>query len=164
MKPYRLTCELLAPLPLRQVFPAFEDARNLARITPKWMNFEVETPGRIEMGEGAKIDYAIRWLGLPMKWRTLITHYQPPHRFIDEQLKGPYTLWRHRHTFTETVEGTLVADQVDYQLPFGVLGRMAHAAIVKRQLLEIFRYRQSKMPELLGVPCRETKAPAITES
>lgn len=164
MSTYCLNCELLAQLPLRQVFPVFEDARNLARITPAWMSFEVKTPGRIEMRKGVEIDYTIRWLGLPMKWRTLITGYQPPHMFSDEQLKGPYVLWRHRHTFVETPEGTLVADQVEYALPMGVLGRIAHAVMVKRQLLEIFRYRQSKMPELLGAPCREIKPPTITES
>ncbi len=157
---YQLTCTLLAPLPVGDVFRVFENAGNLARITPPWLNFRVLTPN-IDMRPGAEIDYIIRWLGLPMRWKTVITEYAPPKFFVDMQARGPYTLWHHRHEFTETPEGTLVADCVDYKLPLGALGRMAHGVIVGRQLLEIFRYRQKAMPELLGVKCEEVKEPAI---
>ena len=142
------------------MFRVFEDARNLAKITPPWLNFEVTT-AQIEMRKGAEIDYVIRWQGLPMKWKTLIVDYNPPDSFVDLQMRGPYKLWHHRHTFTESAEGTIVGDCVDYSLPLGPLGRIAHAVMVKRQLLEIFRFRQEAMPKLLGVPCRSLGDPEI---
>jgi ligand-binding SRPBCC domain-containing protein len=158
---YRLTCKLLAPLSVEDAFRAFEDPRNLARITPPWLSFGVTTAGDIDMHPGAEIDYTIRWLGVPMKWRTLITEYDAPSLFVDEQLRGPYALWRHRHTFEQTREGTIVADAIDYRLPLGPLGEIAHAAGVRRQLLGIFNYRQRAMTDLLGVPCRTIESPAI---
>src|SRR5271165_1139918 len=97
---FELKCEMEAPLPLEVVFKFFENPRNLARITPRNLNFKVTT-NEIEMRTGALIDYEIHWLGLPMKWRTLISDYQPPHGFQDEQLRGPYKLWRHSHGFKE---------------------------------------------------------------
>lgn len=93
-----------APAPLPEVFQFFENLRNLARITPPELAFQVTTPGEIAMRKGAQIDYTIRWMGLPMKWRTLITDYAQPMSFVDEQARGPYTLWHHRHEFRE-VEG-----------------------------------------------------------
>lgn len=142
------------------MFRVFEDAHNLARITPPWLNFRILT-GRIDMRPGAEIDYVIRMNGLPMKWKTLITEYEPPSYFVDLQMKGPYSLWHHRHDFVETPDGTIVADTVDYSLPFGPLGHLAQALMVRRQLLEIFDYRQNAMPELLGVKCRRIGDPEI---
>ena len=95
------------------------------------------------MRKGAEIDYVIRWQGLPMKWRTLITEYNPPMRFVDEQARGPYALWHHEHTFEETAEGVEIR---------GPLGAIAHAVMVKRQLLEIFRFRQGAIAKILDVP------------
>lgn len=158
---YRLRCTLLAPLGAREVFKVFEDARNLARITPPWLNFQVLT-GAVAMRPGAEIDYVIRWLGLPMRWKTLITAYEPPRFFEDRQLEGPYALWHHRHDFFETPAGTVVSDCVDYKLPLGPLGRIAHAVTVRRQLLQIFRFRQAAMPELLGVECKPLEDPHVT--
>ncbi len=114
------------------------------------------------MSRGAEIDYVIRMVGVPLKWRTQIVDYEPPHRFIDLQLSGPYSLWHHRHDFTETAEGTIVSDCVSYRLPLGPLGRLAHRVMVRRQLLQIFRHRQATMPELLGVSCRSLVDPVIT--
>jgi len=153
---YRLQCSMTAPLLLAEVFRFFEDARNLGRITPPWLNFQILDPEGIEMRPGAEIDYLIRWQGLPMKWRTIITQYDPPHSFVDEQLRGPYSLWHHEHTFEETAGGVVIRDQVDYRLPLGPLGRIAHAVMVKNQLLEIFRFRQGAIAQILvqitGVP------------
>jgi ligand-binding SRPBCC domain-containing protein len=101
------------------------------------------------MRAGAEIDYTIRWFGLPLKWKTRIVEYEPPNRFIDEQMRGPYRLWRHRHTFRETAAGTVIADSVDYRLPFGAPGVAAHALIVRRQLIAIFRFRQRAIAKLL---------------
>jgi ligand-binding SRPBCC domain-containing protein len=149
---YRLECSMTAPVPLAEAFRFFEDARNLERITPKWLNFRILNPDSIRMRAGAEIDYVIRWMGVPMKWRTCIKEYDPPRKFVDEQAKGPYTLWHHEHFFEETADGVVIRDKVDYQLPLGVLGQIAHAVMVKAQLLEIFRYRQKTIAQILARP------------
>ena len=158
---YTLRCETLAPLPIGGVFRVFEDPYNLARLTPPWLHFRLTSKERVEMRKGAEIDYVIRWLGVPMRWRTVIAEYDPPHLFVDEQVRGPYPLWRHRHTFETAAEGTLVRDRVDYALPFGVLGRAAHAMLVGAQLRRIFAYRQAKLDELFGVKSRRLLDPLI---
>jgi len=148
---YRLTCSMTAPVPPERAFSIFENPYNLARITPDWLNFRVLTPD-LTMRPGAEIDYSIKWLGLPLRWKTLITAYDPPHGFVDQQARGPYLLWRHTHTFHRTAAGTEIRDQVDYRLPLGILGRAAHAIVVKRQLLGIFRFRQRAIAAMLAVP------------
>jgi ligand-binding SRPBCC domain-containing protein len=149
MRSYLLRCELKTTTPLADVFRVFENPYNLAVITPPWLNFQILDKG-LEMRQGLEINYRIRWMGLPMRWQTIITDYQPPFRFVDFQSKGPYVLWHHTHLFQPTNDGVVVADQVRYVLPLGPLGMLAHAIIVKRQLLEIFRYRQRKIGEMLG--------------
>ena len=114
------------------------------------------------MRKGAEIDYIIKWLGIPIHWKTIIEDYQPPVLFIDRQEKGPYLLWRHRHTFEETPEGTKVADRVNYQLPLGPLGAIAHAVMVKRQLLELFNFRQTEVGKIFGGRTRTTIKPYVT--
>jgi len=143
---------MTAPMPVAQVFEFFEDPRNLARITPPQLSFRVTSEGAIEMREGAMIDYTIRWLGLPMRWRTLITSYRPPKFFVDEQIRGPYRLWRHRHDFREVDGNTIIDDRVEYQLPMGILGRIANRLVVARQLKGIFAYRQRAIAAILDVP------------
>jgi ligand-binding SRPBCC domain-containing protein len=113
------------------------------------------------MAPGLNISYTIRWLGLPMRWTSVIAEYDPPRCFIDEQVHGPYRYWRHQHRFQSDGAGTLISDIVDYALPFGPLGRLAHAAVVKSQLLAIFNFRQQAVAELLGVPCTAAEAPTI---
>lgn len=152
---------MLVEQSVEDIFRIFEDPYNLAKITPPWLNFQVTSREHVQMREGAEIDYVIRWLGLPMRWKTIIQAYDPPYLFIDEQAKGPYTLWRHHHTFRETSEGTLVGDHVDYLLPFGPLGQLAHALLVRWQLLAIFRYRQRALAHLLKGKTRQTLAPVI---
>jgi len=149
---YELRCEMEAPAGLEEVFKFFEDPRNLARITPPSLNFKVKTAGKIEMRKGAEIQYTIRWLGLPMRWKTLISDYAPPRFFVDEQLSGPYKLWRHRHDFKVENGRTVISDRVEYELPMGILGRMAHAFMVGRQLRGIFAYRQRAIAGILAVP------------
>jgi len=143
MRVYTLKREQLIRKPIEEVFSFFENAGNLARITPSNLRFNILTPFPIEMKAGTLIDYTIRVLGIGVHWRTLITHYNPPHSFTDEQLKGPYALWHHRHEFFSSSEGTLIRDTVNYALPFGVLGSLVHAIIVKRQLWNIFDHRSS---------------------
>lgn len=138
------------PRGIEETFRVFEDPHNLARITPPWLNFRV-LDGQLEMRKGLEINYTIRWLGLPMRWRTLITSYDPPDRFVDLQARGPYLLWHHLHRFVPAPDGgTVVSDEVTYVLPMGPLGRLAHALMVKQQLLGIFRYRQEALAEMLG--------------
>jgi len=138
------------PTPLDKVFPFFAEPANLGELTPPRMRFEILTPPPLVMKEGALIDYRIALGPLPMRWRTLITRYDPPHGFTDEQLRGPYDLWHHRHDFREKDGGTEIRDTVTYRLPFGPLGSLAHALAVKRQLAEIFAYRQKRVAELFG--------------
>lgn len=149
MKIYRLECSMSVPVSLREAFAFFEDPRNLARITPPWLNFQIVAPERIHMRKGAEIDYQIRWLGLPMKWKTVIAEYEPPFFFVDEQASGPYAYWHHRHDFKPTEFGALVSDCVDYALPFGPLGRLAHRVAVRRQLQGIFDYRQQALSRII---------------
>src|SRR5437660_6838589 len=112
---FQLRCRLLAPLSIGDTFRAFQDPRNLSRITPPHLGFQIVSNGSIEMRRGAEIDYTIRWLGLPLRWKTLITAYDPPHSFVDQQVRGPYSLWQHSHRFEETPEGTVVSDRVNYR-------------------------------------------------
>jgi ligand-binding SRPBCC domain-containing protein len=134
-----------------EVFEFFADAANLEKMTPSQLGFTILTPQPIEMKKGALIDYKIKLYGVPMKWKTVIDEYEPEDRFIDVQLKGPYAVWRHTHTFVDAQGGgTDLGDRVVYELPFGPLGRLVHAAFVKRQLAQIFDYRQGVMRELFG--------------
>ena len=126
---------------------------------PVGLNFRVLTP-KLEMRRGAEIDYTIRWLGLPLRRKTLIAACDPPRQFVDRQARGPFLLWRHTHTSRETAAGTEVRDQVDYPLPLRLLGRVAHALAVKRQLLGIFRCRQHRIAAILAVPCIVCGEPA----
>jgi ligand-binding SRPBCC domain-containing protein len=158
---YELRCSLHASLPLQRTFEAFEEPRNLARITPPWLRFQIRVEDRLEMRKGLEIDYRIRWIGLPLRWRSLISAYEPPFMFVDEQVVGPYTYWHHLHEFRPAGGGTLVTDRVRYSLPLGPLGRVAHEVAVKRQLLAIFQFRQRAITELLGVECSTIVAPEI---
>ena len=161
MHTYHLRCEMLAQSSLQDTFAVFEDPYNLAKITPPSLGFEVISPRRVEMRKGAEIDYRIRWLGLPMHWKTIILEYEPPFFFVDDQAKGPYALWRHRHTFEPATDGTKVGDHVEYALPLGPLGSLAHALTVRKQLLGIFNYRQDSLRKLLGPDTIQTIRPHI---
>ena len=149
MRKYELRSQVLVPRSLQETFSFFEDPTNLARITPRWLAFQLVTP-RPRMEQRAQIDYRIRWCGIGLRWRSLIVEYEPPFFFIDKQIKGPFRFWEHAHRFHPTEEGTLVEDEVVYELPFGLLGRLVHWALVRRQLESIFCYRQAKLRELLG--------------
>jgi ligand-binding SRPBCC domain-containing protein len=127
--------------PLPEVFAFFSKPENLEVLTPKTLGFRILTPSPVNMKEGAVIDYTIAVAGFPVRWTTLISSYEPQHRFVDLQLKGPYSFWHHTHTFTETENGTLIDDEVRYSMPYGALGVVAHALFVKRQLRTIFARR-----------------------
>jgi ligand-binding SRPBCC domain-containing protein len=138
----------LVPLPIERVFAFFSEAANLARITPPGLGFRILTPGPLVMGEGTQIEYAIRVFGLPLRWKSLIRDWDPPRRFVDEQLVGPYKRWVHTHDFRATAEGTTMEDRVEYELRLGPAGELAHP-LVRRQLDAIFRYRAEAIRRIL---------------
>ena len=141
MHVYTLRTTMRLPVPRREVFAFFADAANLALITPPEIGFRMRTEGRIDMRPGTLIDYTIRLHGIPLRWRTEITRWQPPSEFADVQLRGPYALWVHTHRFREDGGETVIEDAIRYALPFGKPGRLAHP-LVRRQLARIFSYRQ----------------------
>lgn len=142
-----LACDLWLPRPPKEVFPFFADAGNLDAITPPWLRFEILTPLPVAMRVGAQIDYRLRLWGIPLRWRSEITAWEPPHRFVDEQRRGPYRAWIHEHTFAGRDGGTLVADRVRYAVPGGPL---VDRLFVRRDVARIFRFRQARLLDLFG--------------
>lgn len=141
--------ELWLPQPRDEVFAFFSNAGNLDTITPPWLKFRTITQLPIEMHVGAVIDYKLRIHGFPMRWRSKITAWEPPQRFVDEQIRGPYRLWIHEHTFTELDGGTLVRDHLRYAIP---LDRFAYPWLVRRDIKRIFRYRSEMLQRRFVVP------------
>jgi ligand-binding SRPBCC domain-containing protein len=132
------------------VFAFFADAFNLERITPPWLGFRVLTPGPVTMGRDTRIEYRLRLHGLPIRWLTRIEAWEPPVRFADVQIRGPYRLWHHTHTFEPDDAGTLMRDTVRYALPLGPLGELARRAFVARDLERIFDFRRDAVRDLLA--------------
>ncbi len=150
MTSYKLQRELWVPHALREVFDFFSRAENLEQLTPPWMHFRILTPPPIEMRKGTTIAYALRVRGIPLRWLTEIERWDPPHAFIDFQAKGPYRYWHHTHQFSEVGDGTSIVDIVQYELPFGVLGRLANRIQVARDLEQIFDYRAQRVESLFS--------------
>lgn len=152
MAEYILTRSLTLELPREEVFDFFADAGNLEQITPTELNFQIITPQPIAIKQGTLIDYELSLYGFQVSWRTEISVWEPPMRFVDRQLRGPYSQWIHTHTFTELEPNkTLIEDEVRYRLPLEPLGDIAHF-LVKRQLDYIFDHRQRVADELLSRP------------
>lgn len=142
---FTLEAEQWLPAPRHRVFAFFADAANLESITPPWLNFGILTPLPIAMHAGTLIDYRLRMRGLPMRWRTLISAWEPPVRFVDEQLRGPYRQWIHTHTFEEQAGGTLCRDRVEYAVPGGAL---INRLFVRREVEAIFAYRRRALQRI----------------
>ena len=138
------------PRPRDEVFAYFDRPENLSDLTPPEMGFEILTPRPLLMQTGALIDYVVRIGGIGVRWTSLIPVYEPPDRFVDVQLRGPYSYWHHEHTFRETGSGTLIGDVISYAMPLGPLGDLAHALFVRRRLERIFAYRRRRMIEIFG--------------
>lgn len=148
MKTYLLEREQWLPRPIDEVFAFFSRPENLQAITPGWLDFRmVEAPQNL--AAGSLIRYRLRWHFLPIGWTTEITEWNPPHRFVDRELSGPYALWNHEHSFVpREAGGTTMRDRVQYALPLGVLGRFAHRLSVKRDVESIFNFREEAMRRL----------------
>ena len=136
-------------LPREEVFEFFADAFNLQKITPPDVHFRVLTPPPIELRKGTRIDYRLTVFRVPFRWRTVFGLWEPPVRFVDEQERGPYRSWVHRHEFCDLGGGTLVQDRVEYELPWSPLGELAHP-VVRRKLDHIFDFRQAKIQQLFS--------------
>ena len=141
-----------------EVFGLFADARNLEAITPPLLRFEVVTPEPIEMRAGTLIQYRLRLHGIPIRWLTSIQAWEPPHRFVDVQVSGPYALWHHTHTFAADGDTTVMTDVVRYAIGFGRLGNVAHRLFVGRDVAAIFDFRHDELARrggaLSGAPRR----------
>lgn len=147
MRVFTLRNEVWVPRPIGEVFEFFADAHNLETLTPPMLRFEVLTPAPIPMAAGTLIDYQLRLRGIPMRWQSEITAWEPPHRFVDEQRRGPYSLWVHEHTFEEKDGGTLARDIVNYAVPGGAL---VNRLFVAQDVRGIFEYRTARLLEALG--------------
>lgn len=135
---------------LVDVFDFFAQAGNLELLTPPWLRFELLEPRPTALGVGTSIDYRLRLHGLPLRWRSRIDVWEPPRRFVDVQLRGPYRSWHHTHAFEEHRDGTLIRDRVVYELPLGPLGELARALFVRGDLERIFEFRHAAVRGLLA--------------
>lgn len=138
-----LNSELFIDLPIEKVFDFFSKPENLGKVTPKSMAFQIVSPLPLQMKKGTIIDYKIKVMGIPMKWRTEITDWNPPFGFQDTQIRGPYRRWVHTHTFEEAEGGTMMRDHVEYLPPGWIFEPLIHSLIVGPQVKKIFEYRAS---------------------
>ena len=145
MKTFLFESQRTVERPITEVFEFFSNAHNLAEITPPELHLEILTPAPIEMFAGTLIDYRLKLHGIPLRWQTEITEWNPPHFFLDEQRRGPYRLWRHTHTFDETENGVIVGDSVEY----AVWGNtIVNKFFVRPDIEKIFAYRSEQLDEI----------------
>ena len=147
---HKFTATTELELPREEVFAFFSDAANLEQITPPELSFKILTQSPVLIKTGTIIDYQIRLFGIPVHWRTLISKFDPPRVFVDEQLKGPYSQWVHTHSFEEVDGKTIIYDEVKYRLPFSPLGDIAFP-LVRMQINRIFAYREKAISNALLV-------------
>jgi ligand-binding SRPBCC domain-containing protein len=147
MRTYLLERNQLLPRPVGEIFQFFSRPENLQQITPSWLNFRmVDTPENLQIG--SLIRYRLSWHGIPIRWMTEISEWDPPHKFSDHALSGPYALWNHEHIFSAAEGGTTMQDRVTYALPLAWCGQFAHWLIVKRDVEELFDFRADAMRRL----------------
>ena len=147
MRTYQLETSLWLPQPRQQIFAFFSDPKNLERITPPWLHFEILSPTECVVHRGTRIDYRLRIRGLPIRWQSEIIIWEPPTRFDDQQTRGPYPLWVHEHTFSEHEGGTIAGDNVVYAVPGG---RMVQKLFVAADLDKIFHYRRVALEHIFN--------------
>jgi ligand-binding SRPBCC domain-containing protein len=147
---YTLVFVQQVPRELPEVFAFFARAENLETITPSWLSFKVRSVNPAPICKGTLIRYTLRLHGIPLRWTSEIVEWEPPHRFVDLQLRGPYKLWRHEHRFEARDGGTLITDTVKLALPLGPLGHLAYNLKVRSDVREIFAFRETKIHQLFG--------------
>jgi ligand-binding SRPBCC domain-containing protein len=149
MKPHQLVTETIIRRNINEVFDFFSKAENLNALTPPELSFKILTPLPIQIKQGALIDYRIKLSGIPFNWQTEICVWQPPFRFVDQQLKGPYKIWHHEHKFEETAEGyTKMTDTVTFLSPGWILEPLINKLFVGKKVQEIFNYRTEQLLKL----------------
>lgn len=154
MKAYWLKKTIWLPQPRAKVYEFFSNPGNLDRLTPAWLNFAILTPASSKMKQGSLLDYRLRIRGIPIRWQSEIAVWEPPHRFVDRQTIGPYSLWVHEHIFEEHDNGTLVGDNVEYAVPGG---RIVQKFLVAPDIERIFDYRHKILEELFN-PAKLTRS------
>ena len=145
MRFHKFHSEHWLPIPLNEVFLFFANPENLEILTPPWLHFQIVTPRPIEMRRDAVIDYRLRIHHIPIRWQSEITVWEPPHRFVDEQRRGPYRFWHHEHAFESRDGGTLCRDEVRYAVPFDFL---IHRWLVRPDIGRIFAFRRKRLAQL----------------
>jgi ligand-binding SRPBCC domain-containing protein len=160
MRIHTLERDQVVPLPPDEVFRFFADIRNLEPMTPPWLRFRVQTDPGLQLEPGALIEYRLTLHAVPVHWITRIEEWEPGRRFLDTQIRGPYALWEHTHTFSPVEGGTRIEDRVRYALPFGPLGELAHVAFVRRDLRRIFDFRRDAAARLLRPRGAHARAPS----
>jgi ligand-binding SRPBCC domain-containing protein len=144
MKIYFFTAKQILPVRINDAWNFFSNPKNLREITPGWLNFKIVGELPDDMYKGMIINYIVNpVLGIPLKWMTEITEINKPFSFTDEQRRGPYKLWRHRHLFREVESGTEMIDEVEYALPLGPAADLINKLIVSGKVKEIFKYREN---------------------
>jgi ligand-binding SRPBCC domain-containing protein len=149
MAVHRLEQRQFVARPVDEVFAFFAEAGNLERITPPWLSFRVLTPEPVQMAAGTLIDYRLRLHGVPLGWTSQIEVWEPDRQFVDRAVRGPFSLWHHRHRFSASGEGTIVSDEVHYAPPLGALGEVAERLAVARDLDRIFAHRRQAVAQIL---------------
>jgi len=147
MRTYQLQTSLWLAQPREQIFAFFSDPKNLENITPRWLRFEILSPTELAGGRGTRIDYRLRVRGLPIRWQSEITVWEPPARFVDQQTRGPYQVWIHEHTFSEHEGGTIAGDNVVYAVPGG---KLVQKLLVAPDLDRIFHYRHEVLRNIFN--------------
>jgi ligand-binding SRPBCC domain-containing protein len=147
MRTYQLQTSLWLPQPRQWIFAFFSDPKNLERITPPWLHFEILSPTELAVDRGTRIDYRLRIRGLPIRWQSEIMIWEPPTRFVDQQIRGPYRLWVHEHTFSDHKGGTIAGDNVVYAVPGGTL---VQKIFVAPDLDRIFHYRRATLVHIFN--------------
>lgn len=161
---WRINATQTLPRPIEEVFPFFTDAFNLERLTPSFLGFKVLTPKPIKMQSGTVINYTLKIHHIPIRWKTTIQNWDPPHTFVDNQDKGPYTLWHHTHTFTPTDDGnsTLCEDTVLYKPKGWILAPIVNKLFVQRDVKNIFEFRFQQLEAIF--PPQEAKTTLVPEA
>jgi ligand-binding SRPBCC domain-containing protein len=150
LKKYVYKHVMIVSKSVENTFEFFSHPENLGKVTPSYLQFTFLTPLPVEMRKGTIIDYRLTIYKFRVHWRTEITLWEPPHRFIDKQIKGPYRLWVHEHTFESVNSGTRMTDLVEYAVPGGILAPLIHSFFVRKDIEKIFRFRELTFSKIFG--------------